>query len=101
MTRLNEILAKRTNMLSKIPEILVRSRCIKYCCNNQLHLDTTTPLPHDDDQDTDITDVQPVPTYESMLYAKEIWFWVKFKFKEPGLGNELSITCGSFLRHAP
>jgi hypothetical protein len=84
MTRLNEILAKRTNMLSKIPEILVRSRCIKYCCNNQLHLDTTTPLPHDDDQDTDITDVQPVPTYESMLYAKEIWFWVKFKFKEPG-----------------
>jgi hypothetical protein len=39
---------------------------------------------HDDDQDTDITDVQPVPTYESMLYAKEIWFWVKFKFKEPG-----------------
>jgi hypothetical protein len=52
MTGLNEILAKGTNMLSKIPEILVRFRCYKYCWNtdisklyNQLHLNPTS-LPY-------------------------------------------------------
>jgi hypothetical protein len=52
MTGLNEILAKGTNMLSKIPELLVRFRCFKYTWNtdisklyNQLHLNDTS-LPY-------------------------------------------------------
>jgi hypothetical protein len=46
--------------------------------------DRTILLTLDDDPDMDIIDVQPVPTLESNLFAKEIWFWVKFKFKELG-----------------
>jgi hypothetical protein len=46
--------------------------------------DRTILLSLDDDPDMDIIDVQPVPTLESNLFAKEIWFWVKFKFKELG-----------------
>ena len=60
MTGLNEILAKGENMLSKIPELLIRFRCYKHVWNtdisklyNQLHLnDTSLPfslfLFHDD-----------------------------------------------------
>ena len=47
MTGLNEILAKGVNMLSKIPEILIRFRCFKRTWNtdisklyNQLHLNS-------------------------------------------------------------
>ena len=52
MTGLNEILAKGTNMLSKIPELLIRFRCFKHTWNtdisklyNQLHLNDTS-LPY-------------------------------------------------------
>jgi hypothetical protein len=49
MTGLNEILAKGVNMLSKIPELLVRFRCFKQTWNtdisklyNQLHLNKSS-----------------------------------------------------------
>ena len=91
MTGLNEILAKGVNMLSKIPELLIRFRCFKKTWNtdisklyNQLHLNATS-LPFSLFLFHENLDLKTQPTIWVMSRA---WYGVSSTGNQAGVAIE-------------